>query len=103
MLHAWLDQASADIELALDSSEGPTGCSTAAELRVLRYLPSHLSFREIAEQLYVSPNTVKTHARGIYRKLGVSSRGNAVELARGAGLIGASNGRMSTAAPVSGG
>ncbi len=89
LLHAWLDQASADIELALDSSDGADWGLTAAELRLMRHLPSHLSFREIAEQLYVSPNTVKTHARGIYRKLGVSSRGNAVEFARGAGLIGA--------------
>jgi LuxR family maltose regulon positive regulatory protein len=88
VLHAWLDQASADIELALDSSDGADWALTAAELCVVGYLPSHLSFPEIAERLHVSPNTVKTHARGIYRKLGVSSRGNAVELARGAGLIG---------------
>jgi LuxR family transcriptional regulator, maltose regulon positive regulatory protein len=91
VLHAWLDQASADIELALDSSDGADWALTAAELRVVGYLPSHLSFPEIAERLHVSPNTVKTHARGIYRKLGVSSRGNAVELARGAGLIGAAS------------
>jgi LuxR family transcriptional regulator, maltose regulon positive regulatory protein len=87
VLHAWLDRASAEIELALASSDGADWALTAAELRVLQYLPSHLSFREIAERLYVSPNTVKTHARGIYRKLGVSSRGDAVELARGAGLV----------------
>ena len=87
VLHDWLDEAGAEIELALDSSHGDDWALTAAELRVLRYLPSHLSFPEIAEQLYVSPNTIKTHARGIYRKLGVSSRGNAVELARGAGLV----------------
>ena len=91
VLHAWLEEAGADIELALDSSDGADWALTAAELRVLRYLPSHLSFPEIAERLYVSPNTVKTHARGIYRKLGVSSRGNAVELACGAGLIGAAS------------
>ena len=54
---------------------------------MLHHLPSHLSFREIAERLYVSPNTVKTHARGIYRKLGVSSRGKAVDRARAAGLV----------------
>ena len=91
VLHAWLDQASADIELALGSSHGADWALTAAELRVVGYLPSHLSFPEIAERLHVSPNTVKTHARGIYRKLGVSSRGNAVELACGAGLIGAAS------------
>jgi LuxR family maltose regulon positive regulatory protein len=86
-LRAWLDHATGQVDLALDSSEGADWVLTAAELRVLRYLPSHLSFREIAERLYVSPNTVKTHARGIYRKLGVSSRANAVDRARGAGLI----------------
>jgi LuxR family maltose regulon positive regulatory protein len=86
-LRAWLDRAVGQVDLALESSDGADWVLTAAELRVLRYLPSHLSFREIAERLYVSPNTVKTHARGIYRKLGVSSRANAVDHARGAGLI----------------
>ena len=53
----------------------------------LPYLSTHLSFREIADQLFVAPNTVKTHVRGIYRKLDVSSRGTAVERARCAGLV----------------
>jgi LuxR family transcriptional regulator, maltose regulon positive regulatory protein len=87
VLLEWLEQANSEIASELDSSRGTDWALTAAELRVLRHLPSHLSFREIAERLYVSPNTVKTHARGIYRKLGVSSRGEAVELARGAGLV----------------
>jgi LuxR family transcriptional regulator, maltose regulon positive regulatory protein len=87
VLSGWLQQADAEIEAAVDSSDGIDWSLTAAELRVLHHLPSHLSFREIAARLYVSPNTVKTHARGIYRKLGVSSRGEAVELARGAGLV----------------
>jgi LuxR family transcriptional regulator, maltose regulon positive regulatory protein len=86
-LRLWLDQAIGRVDLALDSGEGADWVLTAAELRVLHHLPSHLSFREIAERLYVSPNTVKTHARGIYRKLGVSSRGKAVERARAAGLV----------------
>ena len=42
---------------------------TTAELRVLQFLPSHLSFPEIATGLCVSPNTIKTHARAVYRKL----------------------------------
>jgi len=50
---------------------------TTAELRVLRFLPSHLSFREIAERLHVSANTVKTQAHAIYRKLDASSRSGA--------------------------
>ncbi len=60
---------------------------TPAELRVLGYLPTHLSLSEIAEQVFVSPNTVKSQAQSVYRKLGVSSRGEAVERARAAGLL----------------
>jgi LuxR family maltose regulon positive regulatory protein len=60
---------------------------TPAELRVLQFLPTHLSFPEIAGQVFVSPNTVKTQAQGVYRKLGVSSRREAVEEARAAGLL----------------
>ncbi len=60
---------------------------TPAELRTLRFLPSHLSFRKIAEQSFVSPNTVKTQAQAIYRKLDATSRGEAVERARDRGLL----------------
>ena len=60
---------------------------TPAELRLLHFMPTHLSFREIAEQLVVSANTVKTQAQAIYRKLGVSSRAEAVACAEAAGLI----------------
>jgi LuxR family maltose regulon positive regulatory protein len=60
---------------------------TTAELRVLQFLPTHLSFPEMAERLYVSANTVKTHARSVYRKLGASSRGEAVVRAREVGLL----------------
>ncbi len=55
---------------------------TDRELAVLRYLPSTLSQREIAGELYVSLNTVKTHCRAIYRKLGVDGRKPAVQAAR---------------------
>jgi LuxR family maltose regulon positive regulatory protein len=60
----------------------PIGTSslTTAELRLLPYLPTHLSFREIADQLYVSPHTVKSQVTSVYRKLGVTSRSEAVEL-----------------------
>jgi LuxR family maltose regulon positive regulatory protein len=92
VLREWLDEATAEIDVALSSTADGDWSLTTAELRVLRFLPSHLSFREIADRLFVSPNTVKTHARGIYRKLGVSSRGNAVERARGAGLVDADMG-----------
>jgi LuxR family maltose regulon positive regulatory protein len=60
---------------------------TPAEMRVLRYLPTHLSFEGIADELFVSRNTVKTQAIAVYRKLGVSSRALAVEEARELGLI----------------
>jgi LuxR family maltose regulon positive regulatory protein len=55
---------------------------TARELAVLHYLPTALSQREIAAELYVSLNTVKTHSSAIYRKLGVSDRKSAVQSAR---------------------
>jgi LuxR family transcriptional regulator, maltose regulon positive regulatory protein len=58
------------------------------ELAVLRLLPTRLSQREIGDELYVSLNTVKTHTRNVFRKLGVSRREDAVERARAQGLIG---------------
>jgi LuxR family transcriptional regulator, maltose regulon positive regulatory protein len=60
---------------------------TTAELRVLQFLPSHLTFRQIGERLFLSQNTVKTHALSIYRKLGVSSRDDSVVRARSLGLV----------------
>ena len=60
---------------------------TPAELRVLAYLPTYLTFTEIAEDLFVSRNTVKTQAISIYRKLGVSARTPAVQVARAIGLL----------------
>ena len=92
VLEEWLDTLRLQVELAPGQSASADWSLTSAELRVLRHLPSHLSCREIADCLYVSPNTVKTHVRGIYRKLGVSSRGHAVECARGAGLVDGSPG-----------
>jgi LuxR family transcriptional regulator, maltose regulon positive regulatory protein len=58
-----------------------------SELRVLRYLPTHLSAREIARELSVSLNTVRTHSRHIFAKLGAHSRGEAVDRARALGLL----------------
>lgn len=57
-----------------------------AELRVLRHLPSHLSLQEIADKLVISRNTAKSHVASIYRKLGVSSRSDAVSQARQRGM-----------------
>ena len=61
---------------------------TAAELRLLPLLSTHLSFREIGERLHLSSNTVKTQAYSVYRKLGVSSRSGAVTRTRELGLDG---------------
>ena len=60
---------------------------TPAELAVLRYLASGLSQREIGARLYISMNTVKTHTRELYRKLGVTSRADAVARAEALGLL----------------
>jgi len=60
---------------------------TKREIRVLRYLPTHLSAAEVASELSVSTNTVKTHVRSIYAKLGVHSRAEAVASARVLGLL----------------
>jgi LuxR family maltose regulon positive regulatory protein len=58
-----------------------------SENRVLRYLPTNLRVPEIADQLTVSVNTVRTHIRHLYEKLGVHSRTEAVERARALGLL----------------
>jgi LuxR family maltose regulon positive regulatory protein len=82
----------------LDLLAGPGGCGGMAsprlaeplsqsELRVLRYLPTHLSAPEIASELSVSLSTVKTHMRNLYAKLGGHSRAEAVERARALGLL----------------
>ena len=60
---------------------------TAAELRLIPLLATHLSFREIGDRLFVSRNTIKTQAISAYRKLGVSSRSEAIERAADLGLL----------------
>ncbi|MFC7877542.1 LuxR C-terminal-related transcriptional regulator [Isoptericola sp. NPDC057391] len=68
---------------------GSTGAPlTPAELRLLPYLQTHLTIREIAERLFVTRNTVSSQVGSIYRKLGVSSRGGAVARATEMGLLG---------------
>jgi LuxR family transcriptional regulator, maltose regulon positive regulatory protein len=66
-----------DRELLAESEE-----LSPSELRVLRYLPTNLTRPEIADELYVSVNTVNTHIRNIYSKLGVRDRSSAVRHAR---------------------
>jgi LuxR family transcriptional regulator, maltose regulon positive regulatory protein len=60
---------------------------TSKELELLRLLPTPLTRREIGARLFVSVNTVKTHQRGLYRKLGVTGRAEAVHRARDLGLL----------------
>ncbi len=60
---------------------------TDREVAVLRFLPTQMTLREIAAELFVSLNTVKTHSSAIYRKLGVSDRKAAVQAARTLGLL----------------
>jgi LuxR family maltose regulon positive regulatory protein len=69
-----------------DGSDGFPALS-AAERRVLQYLPTHLALAEIAEKLYLSRHTVKSHVVAVYRKLGVANRSEAVEVAQRRGLI----------------
>jgi LuxR family maltose regulon positive regulatory protein len=66
---------------------GPTSLTTA-ELRLLPLLASHHTFPEIGDRLYISRHTVKTQAMSIYRKLGASSRSEAVRIAAEIGLLG---------------
>jgi LuxR family maltose regulon positive regulatory protein len=70
-----------------DDRAGRTPLSPA-ELRLLPYLQTHLTFADIGGRLYVSRNTVSTQAKSIYRKLGANSRSEAVALATAAGLLG---------------
>ena len=78
-LHAQLDTMRMD---AVGASS-----LTTAEVRLLRLLGTHYSFREIGVQLYLSQHTVKSQAMSIYRKFGVSSRSEAIRHARDLGLI----------------
>jgi len=72
---------------------------TGSELAVLRFLPSHMTNQEIAESLFLSINTVKTHLRSVYRKLGVTTRRQAISTSRRLGLLLTASGRE-TRAPV---
>jgi LuxR family maltose regulon positive regulatory protein len=84
LLEEWIEETAKAVKTV--SASGITDL-TPAELRVLQYMPTHLSFSEIAAAIVVSANTVKTQAQGVYRKLGVSSRREAVEEAGKLGLI----------------
>jgi LuxR family maltose regulon positive regulatory protein len=84
----WFDDAWDQFDKRAEAALTGVGSLTTAELRVLRFLPTHFSFHEIAERLHVSSNTVKTHVHAVYRKLDASSRSQAVANATRAGLLG---------------
>jgi LuxR family maltose regulon positive regulatory protein len=77
----------AELRALVDAQDHSESVLTAAELRLLPFLPTHLTFREIGVRLHVSRNTVKTQAISIYRKLGASSRADAIERAGQLGLV----------------
>jgi LuxR family maltose regulon positive regulatory protein len=86
-----LPQQADDLRATLDTLRvGSVGASslTTAELRLVPLLSTHLAFREIGERLHVSRHTVKTQAISVYRKLGVSSRSEAIDRAQAIGLLG---------------
>jgi LuxR family maltose regulon positive regulatory protein len=84
----WFDDAWDRFDQRAESVLAGIALLTTAELRVLRFLPTHFSFQEIAQRLQVSSNTVKTHVHAVYRKLDASSRSEAVAHATQAGLLG---------------
>jgi LuxR family transcriptional regulator, maltose regulon positive regulatory protein len=91
---ATLISETADLLARVDRLASPPGGRTPhlgglthGETRVLHYLPTNLSAREIADELYLSVNTVKTHQRHLYQKLGARTRSQAVDQARALGLL----------------
>jgi LuxR family maltose regulon positive regulatory protein len=95
VLTAWPDGAEAQWarlhRLERRGAASPRGAAgealTEREVTVLRLLRGSLSLREIGQQLYLSPNTVKTHATAIYRKLAVSTRQDAIARGRDIGIL----------------
>jgi LuxR family transcriptional regulator, maltose regulon positive regulatory protein len=81
------DDLRAELSPAKDSSAPGASALTAAELRLLPMLSTHLSFPEIAREVFLSCSTIKSQAYSIYRKLGASSRSQAVTRSRELGLL----------------
>ena len=90
-LGALVDEVSEFRRILIVSAHATTAGGTPlspAELRLLPYLQTHLTFKQIGERLFVSRNTVSSEVGSIYRKLGVSSRSDAVQRAMTIGLLG---------------
>jgi LuxR family maltose regulon positive regulatory protein len=77
----------AELAQVKDKSSPGASALTAAELRLLPLLSTHLSLPEIGQEMFLSRNTIKSQAYSIYRKLGVSSRSQAVTHAAQLGLL----------------
>jgi LuxR family maltose regulon positive regulatory protein len=93
--HATLRQTILDVLAGSAPSSGGTPAGlreelSEAELRVVRYLPTNLRASDIAAELFVSTNTIRTHLRHIYAKLDAHGRAEAVDRARELGLVGPS-------------
>jgi LuxR family maltose regulon positive regulatory protein len=86
-LLAALGQSARDTMIPRNEGRAVSEELTSKELEILRLLATRLSRREIGQRLYVSLNTVKTHQRAVYRKLGVENRSAAVSRARELGLL----------------
>ena len=91
-LKPYVDELPVRAEAAGASSNGPArqpsgGVLSDRELTVLRLLASRLTTNEIAGALFVSPNTLKSHMKSIYRKLHVNSRADAVREGQADGLL----------------
>ena len=71
-----------DGRLSRPAANQPATLLTDSEVAVLRFLPSHMTNQEIAESLFLSINTIKTHLSSVYRKLGVANRRQAIAQAR---------------------
>jgi LuxR family maltose regulon positive regulatory protein len=79
-----------------DQPLAPREPLSESETRVLRYLPTNLSAREIADELFLSWYTVKTHMRHLYAKLGTHTRSDTVDRARALGLLAPSPRRLAS-------
>ena len=92
LLGAMVREMLGDLDVAARGPQPYAGNEgvTRGENRVLQYLPTNLSTPEIARELHLSVNTIKTHQRHLYQKLDARSRTQAVEQARSLGLLGPS-------------
>jgi LuxR family transcriptional regulator, maltose regulon positive regulatory protein len=86
LLPTQADQLQSQLDM-LGETTASAARLTTAELRLLPLLSTHLTFREMSERLYVSPHTVKSQALSLYRKLGVSSRSQAIQRMQQTGLL----------------